>query len=302
MSRAAPVIALVLSVTACDPSGPADLGAAVPFEQGAAGGKVALPPPGAEPPPAPEDGVCGGVLKMTARILERMRAERPPEAVFDALDRCFERSGRVSELIAFYREALKVDATGADPDIRARLAGAFLLLGDSSEALREVERILAASADHPEALFLKGLVHASGSSNDPRAKRIALRSWRRLLEVAPEHQGMGGMTPAQIRARTERWARDLGEAPPVQAPIPAPTSAPTSLPATPRAASPGNAPGNAPAPEPAHNYARSMFEAVQALQAGDGAAARRGFEAALRARPDSADAREGLEAARALKP
>ncbi len=298
------LLVLLIWAAGCEPVAP-DLSATTAFDQPGPAWAHKEPPALADPgpPPPPESGVCADILKMLPQLEERMRSENPPAGVLDALERCFHSMGRGPEIVGLYRRMH--DASPKDAARTARLAGAFVTLGDGDEALR----VLAdAPPDDPAALFLRGLVLASEAPKSDVAKRGARDAWRRLLEVAPDHRGLDSVSPSQIRGRVLRWSEELGERGPASPPttgLPATAAGGASPPAPPKprqspASQPAAPASPAPRPEaeetsPAAAYAKAMFQGARAQALGRGADAHAAYTRALELRPNDPQALEGLQ-------
>ncbi len=226
---------------------------------------------------------CQPVIDMLPRLSERLAAEEPADRLLDAVDRCLADSGRAAELVRLYLAAI-----AARPRVtyRYRLAGAFVALGDRGEALRHLDAALATDPDHAPSLFLSGLVRARHAADDPVARRAARDAWRRLLEVAPDYRGFGGIGPEKVRRSVASWSAGLtGDG----------SARPTPVPGRPEPARPAPAVGPEAGPPP---FARALIDGEAALAGRRFDEARRSFEAALARRPEHAGAVLGL--ARAL--
>lgn len=70
---------------------------------------------------------------------------------------------------------------------RARRADALYLIGQPDAALREHRKVLARSPDYPESLFFVGAITLEQSRGDKAQLEAGKKSWRRLLQVAPDH-------------------------------------------------------------------------------------------------------------------
>jgi hypothetical protein len=171
--------------------------------------------PPATPPPAPsttpQDPGCAQVLRLVDGFRQRMVQSRPPDGVLDTLTQCLLQENRTMDLVDLLSEASI--RFPEDRALQLRLAGAFVRLGDSDEALRRIAPIRRVAPDDPEALFLEGLILSRRAEPTHEELTRARDAWRRLLEVAPDHQGLGQVPPATLRRELQTLEQTLGSAP-----------------------------------------------------------------------------------------
>lgn len=79
-----------------------------------------------------------------------------------------------------YIQALMIDPK--NPSVRTDLASCFRSLGQSDQAIVELETVLALNPDHPPALFNLGVILL----NDKGDKNGAIQTWQHLLKKHPE--------------------------------------------------------------------------------------------------------------------
>ena len=158
-------------------------------------------------PAGPVAAICAEALSLLDKP-ETVAQRDAPDVVLNALDDCATRSGALIRLVAFYRAALA--KRPGHPRFRYHLAESFVGLGDQDEALRRVRALTRDEPDHPRGLFLLGLLESARPGLEGAARRRAVdaaaEAWRHLLEVDPDHIGMGSVGAAQIRARLAGWA------------------------------------------------------------------------------------------------
>jgi tetratricopeptide (TPR) repeat protein len=69
---------------------------------------------------------------------------------------------------------------------RARRGDSFYLIGNPEAALAEHRKVLERSPDYPESLFFVGAILLEQSNGDKKMMAEGKKSWKRLLEVAPD--------------------------------------------------------------------------------------------------------------------
>ena len=109
---------------------------------------------------------------------DQARLARPMAALLTARGNGQLRSGDIDAALADYERA-----EGLDPTLmpaRINRAVALLAQGRNGEALSQVNGILAANADQPDALFLRG----EALYRDDRMEE-AIRTWERVEQIAP---------------------------------------------------------------------------------------------------------------------
>jgi tetratricopeptide (TPR) repeat protein len=201
-------LVVALGATACGQAPYPDLTAEADLRTRAGARKELLGPaaPGQAKPAAAAAALCKEALTLLGKP-EQVAARDAPDVVLDALDDCATQSGELIRLVAFYRAAL---AKGPGHErFRYRLAEAFLGLGDHDEALRRARTLIADAPDNPKGLFLLGLLESARAGIDGAARQASLdaaeKAWRHLLEVDPDHKGLGRVGADQIRERLARW-------------------------------------------------------------------------------------------------
>jgi len=81
----------------------------------------------------------------------------------------------------YYESALKAD--GGHINANISLANCYVFLEKPNEAITQLENLLAANPDHPEALFNKGLILLKSKQTPGGAKE----AWQKLINKHPEH-------------------------------------------------------------------------------------------------------------------
>ena len=167
-------------------------------------------------PPAAPDAVrvaqlptpdCEPVLALLDEFRRSLAQRRPPDEVLETMSTCLVRASRLLDLIDLLDMA--VAAHPGDRGLKLRLAAAFVELGDGTEALRRVAEVQSQAPDEPEALFLEGLVLSRLPDAELAQLQRARQAWARLLQVAPEHKGMGRFPPELVRRDFERLELEL---------------------------------------------------------------------------------------------
>jgi hypothetical protein len=160
-------------------------------------GDVVVPQTGGAPDGAGALGVGGGTPVQQAaggppapvmRLLTEMRGrlQRNPNdlaALVNIANLYFD-AGKFAQSLPYYRRALALDPT--NPDTRTDYATALHGNNDDLQSLAELQTVLNANADFPEALFNQGIV-----ANAIGRRTMAIAAFKRFLKVAPKDQRAG---------------------------------------------------------------------------------------------------------------
>lgn len=202
------------------------------------------------------------------------------EGRLDLVERAYLSAGRFQDLVAMYSK--HVQTHGVDSPIAARLAWAWVKLGQEKNALELSTRILKAKPQDSTSWFLYGAhwLREADTSTDAAARVFV--SWSELLKRSPGFIGFDNIDATAIRREVELQKGRLTQSPeelealraklleadaapapepktpqtptpntdPAATPEPTPPTPPTTEPTAPQAAPPSQPPTPSPAPMP----------------------------------------------------
>lgn len=174
------------------------------------------------------------------------------EGRLDLVERAYLSAGRFQDLVAMYSK--HVQTHGVSSPVAARLAWAWVKLGQEKNALELSTRILKAKPQDPTSWFLYGAhwLREADTSTDAAARVFI--SWSELLKRSPGFIGFDNIDATAIRREVELQKGRLTQSPEeleaLRAKLLEADAAPTLKPKTPEAPAPTTDPAATPEPTP----------------------------------------------------
>jgi cytochrome c-type biogenesis protein CcmH/NrfG len=136
---------------------------------------------GGTPPQAAAGGPPAPVQRMLTDLRGRLQANPKDLAALVGLANLYFDAGKYAQAAAYYERALALDP--ANPDTRTDYATALHAEDRDLDALAQLQTVLAAHPNFPEALFNVGIV-----ANAIGRRTQAIAAFRTFLRVAPHDQ------------------------------------------------------------------------------------------------------------------